>query len=195
MRISIEGRDALVKVAKPAKRARKTVQERLMAKLDVRGPNECWPWTGAISGGSNGYGSIHVNGETTYIHRLSHELFKGPIPKGKLALHTCDCANCGNPDHIYAGTHQDNVNDMIERKRARSGGRKGILTAKQVKKIVSLAKSGMKRSAIGSLIGCSGMTVARILQGRTYTHITGLKLVKDRVPAARKAPAQTEIRI
>lgn len=75
----------------------------------------CWIWTGATT--KKGYGLITRGGENMYIHRLSYEENKGPIPAGLQILHTCDVKCCANPDHIYAGTHRDNVFDAISRNR------------------------------------------------------------------------------
>lgn len=72
----------------------------------------CWLWQGALTG--KGYGSLSSG---RYAHRVSYEEFKGPIPQGYQVLHTCDRKNCCNPDHLYAGTHADNVADAIARGR------------------------------------------------------------------------------
>lgn len=45
----------------------------------------------------------------------------GPIPSDKWVLHRCNVAACVNPEHLYLGTHKENMQDM-----ARSGVKKRV---------------------------------------------------------------------
>lgn len=81
-------------------------------------PNSgCWIWTGTES--RYGYGQLRLNGTWTLAHRKSFELHKGEIPAGLSVLHHCDNRLCVNPDHLYAGTAMNNVQDMLKRGRGR----------------------------------------------------------------------------
>lgn len=105
-----------------------------MAKV-VKRPDGCWEWTGmrlkpsrtATRNGS-GYGYLWVEGKMVRAHRLSHELFIGPIPLGDLVLHSCDRPWCVAPAHLRAGDHFDNAEDCASRGRQKNGWTKGLST-------------------------------------------------------------------
>lgn len=76
----------------------------------------CWLWKGGNDGWKN-YGSIRFNGIKTKVHRVSAHLYHGLNLQDKnlQALHKLNCPNknCWNPEHLYIGTHSDNVSDMV----------------------------------------------------------------------------------
>lgn len=87
--------------------------------------DECWRWKLRIS--NKGYGQFGVvrDGKVKQIpaHRVSFELTYGPIPDGLFACHTCDNGWCVRPDHIFIGTHQDNMDDRNRKGRQVKGDR------------------------------------------------------------------------
>jgi hypothetical protein len=84
-------------------------------------PNSgCWLWDGYCI--STGYGQMTVARlDRRLAHRVSYELFKGPIPWNYQVRHKYDTKLCVNPDHLLIGTDQDNRTDMAKRERGTFG--------------------------------------------------------------------------
>jgi hypothetical protein len=91
------------------------VLARFWAKVDVRGPDECWPWQAGTDG--NGYGKLKVDGRDVGTHRISCEIAQGEIPAGLSVLHSCDNPPCCNPAHLSSGTRRKNLVEAVERQR------------------------------------------------------------------------------
>jgi hypothetical protein len=137
--------------------------ERLLAKIDQRGPDECWPWTGSVDG--KGYGRIAKNGRDVRVHRKVYELSRNAILVSAFVRPTCDNPLCCNPRHLISGIHQDNMDDMVARGRCRNGVQRGErngrarLTEAQARAILAdpriyrvIAREyGVSRSTVGAL--------------------------------------------
>lgn len=80
---------------------------RFWAKVDKRGPDECWPWI--ASRGTKGYGKAKFSGRWVSPHRFSYELHVGPIPEGHEIDHTCRNTWCVNWRHLEAVTPTENM--------------------------------------------------------------------------------------
>ncbi len=86
----------------------------------------CWLWRGAAS--PQGYGRFYPStGQKLYAHRVSFDLNVGVIPNGLFVCHTCDVRLCVRPEHLFLGSHQDNMNDMNAKGRGRPGKAYGEL--------------------------------------------------------------------
>lgn len=78
---------------------------------DVDEQTGCRIWN--RSRGGAGYGRYRGKA----AHRVVWALFHGPIPDGMLVCHRCDNPPCVEPDHLFLGSHGDNVEDSIRKGR------------------------------------------------------------------------------
>ena len=96
-----------------------SLEKRFWAKVDRRGPDECWPWVGSSVRYRRGL--FYRLGKRTMATWTALELAGRPRPSDKHdACHTCDNPNCVNPAHLWWGTKRENTQDMVRKGRHHS---------------------------------------------------------------------------
>lgn len=154
---------------------RANLHERFAVRFERRGPTECWPWTHAVN--RLGYGTIgRGGGKHDRAHRVSYEIFVGPIRGGMHVLHSCDNRRCVNPAHLRLGSHAENMQDMQERGRRnvargeRSGAAK--LTKAQVIEIRRRRAAGERQIALAREYGIDKTHVWNIVTRKVWSHVS-----------------------
>lgn len=139
----------------------------------------CWKWVGGRKVDSDyGFFNIPGVGKKVRAHRVMCILEKNDgylIPHTTLITHSCDNPPCVNFHHLTIGSHQTNMDDKVERGRARGGNN---LTTTEAQSIRHLYLEGHHTiTEIAKLLGRSQLTISHILNQRTHPEINdGLQL-------------------
>jgi hypothetical protein len=140
--------------------------DKFWARVDVRGPDECWLWKAGRTRGGYGaaYGprNLHLP-----AHRLSWELANATeVPPGLFVCHTCDVPLCVNPAHLFVGTTFDNMADA-----ARKGRTSRSITNAQVLELRALYSAGTPRMELSRRFNLSPSTAYSIVSRRQRRHV------------------------
>lgn len=157
------------------------VKARFWARIDVRGPNECWPWKG--SGAREGYGSFSMFGQSYRAHRLSLVLARGKdLRTDQQACHRCDNPPCCNPAHLFVGTNYDNIQDRTRKGRTVRAPRdevkvnhqrgekhhKAKLNRALVEEIRERVSRGETIASLARNLGMNSGHLSRVVSGRNW---------------------------
>ena len=153
---------------------KKSLEDRFWPKVNKT--ETCWLWIAAKK--EFGYGVIGCpdrRGRTIRAHRVSWELANGKIPEGMFVLHKCDVPSCVNQDHLFLGTRQENVDDMVSKGRqARIGNGRAEaspnskLCWKDVREIRQRYSERETLVSIARSFSMNPATIAQIVKRKTW---------------------------
>lgn len=129
----------------------------------------CWLWTKLVD--RDGYGRLTIEHIPRLAHRVSWQLHNGPVPDGICVCHRCDVPGCVNPDHLFTGTHDDNMGDMAAKGRAQAGEdhSQAKLNWEQVREIRARYSAGcLTMMELGAAYGVSDSTICKIVNGNKW---------------------------
>jgi len=131
---------------------------------------ECWEWQGYTH--THGYGGVYGDDNKQFrVHRVAYGLAHGDFDQSLHVCHHCDNPICCNPAHLFLGTHEDNMRDMVRKGRSTAGEKHGMakLTAAQVIEIRELLAAGdLTHGAIAKQYGVSRPAVSQINTGARW---------------------------
>lgn len=170
------------------KRAKLTARQydRFLAKRGQPDANGCTPWLGKKNADGYGKHGTGLRGDKTRrqvgAHRIAWLLWCGPITKRKPCIcHTCDNPQCSTPEHLFDGTHKDNMDDMNRKGRAVAGHKRGGLKVRgeghgvakltDDKVIAMRARHVENHRALAREFGVHVMTVNRVIRRAIWKHI------------------------
>lgn len=155
-------------------RIKKDPIDRFKEKYIVDPNTGCWNWTGAAT--NIGYGILKVKGKNIYAHRFAYETFKGSI-NNLFVMHKCDNRKCCCPDHLFLGTHLDNMLDCKNKDRFYKP--KGIKNSQVILseyEVIEIKKSLInyywgKIKDLAHYYKVDEQTISDIKSGKRWSHI------------------------
>lgn len=163
----------------------RTAQERFEANVHPEPNSGCHLWAGTTTGVLLNYGVAYVRCRggrgkqvrvRTVAHRRAWELYRGAVPEGMFVLHRCDTPLCVNPDHLFLGTHRDNMDDMKRKGRGRGRSGEAHNMAKldwpAVRAIRRRRRAGETLASLATSFGVCESTVSLVARGEIWKEQT-----------------------
>jgi hypothetical protein len=162
-----------------------TVEERFWSHVNKS--DGCWEWTAGLNTGGYGQFKVKAGGSLVPASRFSWTIHFGPIPDGLLVCHHCDNRPCVRPDHLFLGTHQHNMADMVRKGRQASMNpahavvlRMAVakLTPELVVEIRKVyAAGGVSMRQLAEQYGVNKSNIVRAINRRQWSDVEAKQLV------------------
>ncbi len=137
-------------------------KENLHEFISIDDKTGCWNWKFATVKG--GYGEKTHKGKQIGVHVIVYKLFnEHPNDKTLHVLHTCDNKRCINPEHLWAGTRSENMQDCLKK------GRFDLsLSTEQVKEIKASYERGSSMRALAKAYIVGSTTICRVINNEGH---------------------------
>jgi hypothetical protein len=136
----------------------------IINKISFNG--ECWEWP---TKSKFGYGGLMYKNKYYKAHRVSYEVFNGPIANGLWVLHKCDNPKCVSPEHLFLGSRSDNMKDCYKKGRSKNTFESDTET---IKLAAQMRAKGFKFTEIAKLLGRNsswiGLRVRQLITRRNH---------------------------
>ena len=151
-----------------------TMEQRFWKKVDKT--DSCWQWTGSTNGK---YGKIRCEdqGPLLYAHRYSYLLHYGDYDQSMQVCHHCDNPLCVRPDHLFLGTHADNMADRQAKGRQSRGSDRPAakLSEHDVSMIKWALDAGVRGNKLAELFGVTPALISYIKVGKGWSHVPAME--------------------
>ncbi len=144
-------------------------RDRFRAKIEYQ--EDCWLWTGTRNW--KGYGQFWSGEKMVQAHRHSYAQKYGPIPAGKIVMHSCHIRACVNPAHLSLGTDRENLAERDRLGRQAHGSRhaNSKLDDAKVRAIRQRYADGETGSSLAREYGVKQPTISQVICGRNWRHV------------------------
>lgn len=144
--------------------------ERLARLSKPSDKSQCIEFTGYLN--EDGYGRFYYEGKRELSHRAAYQIYCGPIPDDKQVLHECDNPRCVNHRHLFLGTSDDNMKDMVAKGRSYKGRgadhHNSKLNPVKAFEIRWYAAMGYKHALIAAMYDVTRPLISGVVRGESW---------------------------
>lgn len=144
---------------------KRPLAERFWEKVEMIPFHDCWEW--AARKDRFGYGVMHVNGSTQLAHRICYEMLNPNFNKKLSVCHTCDNPGCVRPEHLFLGSHKENMWDREDKGRGRNKKSFSFEKAEEVRRLYKTKKFSQQK--LSEMFGCTQANIGFIVRNVIWT--------------------------
>ena len=154
--------------ATAAEKRRPSDRERFAAKTIRDDASGCLIWTAALD--TAGYGAFGLHGRVVRAHRTALEWHLGrPLAPGVFVCHRCDNPACVEPAHLFEGTHQENMDDCLDKQRQAWGERNGHHKL-SLDDVAEIREGRETQASLARRLGVHQSTVSRVAARKRWAN-------------------------
>jgi hypothetical protein len=150
------------------------MEDRFWMYVDRGEGGECWEWEGQRHY-LQGHGRFKFDEDYYYAHRVAYRLEYGEI--GGQINHSCENPPCVNPNHLYDGSQQENMEDASESDSFNPLRGEDVevskLTESQVVEMRERYAAGETQTELAADYPVNQARVSRIVRGEAWPHAAG----------------------
>lgn len=137
----------------------------------IREEGECLIWLGWAD--KAGYGKVKYEGKLWLVHRLAWYTEKNKSIKGINILHHCDNPPCLKIEHLFEGSHSDNLKDCWDKgRREKSHEGETHPSAKlSANEVIAILSDNRTHTAIAKEYGVSRPAISLIKERKNWRHV------------------------